>query len=92
MFGLDFESSLDVAQPNEFWRRYLYFNAGYFYYKCPKQFGDLFFEYATAILDRPPEELVCQTMQPWLDQVALPLVIHALGGGRDALPTGYSGR
>ena len=28
-------------------------------------------------------------MDPWLDQVALPLVIHSLGGGREALPTGY---
>jgi hypothetical protein len=24
-----------------------------------------------------------------LDQVALPLVIHGLGGGRDALPSGF---
>ncbi len=36
-----------------------------------------------------PEELVCQKLDPWLDQVALPLVIHALGGGRDTLPAGY---
>ena len=27
-------------------------------------------------------------IKPWLDQVALPLVIHALGGKRDALPKG----
>ena len=27
-------------------------------------------------------------MDPWLDQVALPLVIHALGGGRNTLPEG----
>ncbi len=27
-------------------------------------------------------DLLCQTMDPWLDQIALPLVIHALGGGR----------
>ena len=33
--------------------------------------------------------MVCQSLNPWLDQVALPLVIHALGGGRDALPKGY---
>ncbi|MEE4347857.1 MAG: hypothetical protein V2I53_13755, partial [Paracoccaceae bacterium] len=25
---------------------------------------------------------------PWLDQVALPLVIHSFGGGRDTLPEG----
>ena len=37
---------------------------------------------------RPPPELLEQTLDPWLDQVALPLVIHALGGGRDSLPHG----
>ncbi len=26
--------------------------------------------------------MVIQPLDPWLDQVALPLVIHALGGGR----------
>ena len=31
---------------------------------------------------------MCQTLDPWLDQVALPLVIHALGGGRQTLPPG----
>lgn len=87
-FGLDFDSSLDKGQPDEYWRRYLYFNAGYFFYKCPKVFGDLFTEYATAIRDDGPAPLVCQSMDPWLDQVALPLVIHKLGGRRDALPDG----
>lgn len=88
-FGLDFDSSLDLDQPDEYWRRYLYFNAGFFYYKCPKLFGDRFLEYALAIRDDAPAPLVCQTMDPWLDQVALPLVIHSFGGGRDALPAGY---
>ena len=86
MFDLDFDSSLDHAWPDEFWRHYLYFNAGFFYYDCPRVFGRLFTECARAIRDTPPPELICQTMDPWLDQVALPLVIHALGGGRDTLP------
>jgi len=88
-FGLDFESSLDLGQPDEYWRRYLYFNAGFFYFRCPREFGSRFLDYATAIRDDPPPELVCQTLDPWLDQVALPLVIHSLGGGRDALPDGW---
>ncbi len=88
-FGLEFASSMDLSQPDEYWRRYLYFNAGFFYYKCPQIFGQRFLEYALAIRDAPPDELICQEMDPWLDQVALPLVIHALGGGRDALPAGY---
>ena len=87
-FGLDFESSLDLSQPDEYWRRYLYFNAGFFFYRCPHVFGAKFLEYALAIRDDPPIELCCQSFDPWLDQVALPLVIHALGGGRDALPEG----
>jgi hypothetical protein len=88
-FGLDFESSLDLAQPDEYWKRYLYFNAGFFFYRCPHLFGRRFLEYALAIRDDPPVELVCQSLDPWLDQVALPLVIQALGGGRDTLPTGW---
>ena len=87
-FGLDFESSLDLAQPDEYWRRYLYFNAGFFFYKCPRTFGALFENYALAIRDDPPEALCAQSFNPWLDQIALPLVIHALGGGRDVLPEG----
>ena len=87
-FGLDFQSSFDPAQPDEYWKRYLYFNAGFFFYRCPRIFGQRFLDYALAIRDDPPAELVCQSLDPWLDQVALPLVIHALGGGRDTLPGG----
>ncbi|MEL7175962.1 MAG: hypothetical protein AAGK28_05515 [Pseudomonadota bacterium] len=87
-FGLDFESSLDTSQPDEYWQRYLYFNAGWFFYKDPAAFGKRFTEYALAIRDDPPNELVCQSLDPWLDQVVLPLVIHAFKGGRDTLPAG----
>ena len=88
-FGLDFESSLDPSQPDEHWRRYLYFNAGVFHYRCPRTFGRRFLETALSIRDDPPPELVLQSLDPWLDQVALPLVIHGLGGGRDALAPGW---
>ena len=87
-FGLDFDSSLDLSQPDEYWQRYLYFNAGFFFYRCPRVFGQRFLDVALSIRDDPPAELACQSLDPWLDQVALPLVIHALGGGRDALPEG----
>ena len=87
-FDLDFDSSLDCSQPDEYWRRYLYFNAGFFYYRCPQEFGELFLRYALAVRDDPPVELCAQSFDPWLDQIVLPLVIHALGGGRDALPAG----
>ena len=81
-FGLEFETSLDTTQPDEFWKRYLYFNAGWFFGACPQNFGERFTEYAKSIRDDPPKELICQSLDPWLDQVALPLVIHSLGGGR----------
>ena len=83
-FGLDFASSQDHSFPAEYWQRYLYFNAGFFYYHCPKLFGDRYLDYARRIRDEPPEALVCQELKPWLDQIALPLVIHSFGGGRDA--------
>ena len=70
-FGLDFESSLDPEQPDEYWRRYLYFNAGFFFFRCPHEFGARLLEYALAIRDTPPVELCCQSFDPWLDQVAL---------------------
>lgn len=81
-FGLDFESSLDLGQPDEFWQRYLYFNAGWFFHASPRAFGERFVLYATTIRDTPPPELALQEMDPWLDQIALPLVIHSFGGGR----------
>ena len=87
-FGLEFETSLDLSQPDEYWNRYLYFNAGWFYYRCPRVFGQRFAEYAATIRDDPPAELVCQSLDPWLDQVALPLVIHSFGGGREGPATG----
>ena len=87
-FGLEFDSSLDLTQPDEFWARYLYFNAGFFFYRCPRVFGARFATYAKSIRDDPPIELVGQSLEPWLDQVTLPLVIHSLGGGRNALPDG----
>ena len=87
-FGLDFESSLDTSQPHDYWRRYLYFNAGYFFFNCPRVFGERYLDYARTIRDAHIPELTGQNLDPWLDQAALPLVVHSLGGGRDALPDG----
>jgi len=87
-FNIPFESSLDLDQPDEYWQRYLYFDAGMFFYRCPRLFGQQFYDIATGIEMTPPKEIVCQSLDPWLDQIALPLVIHSLGGGRDTLPPG----
>jgi len=81
-FALDFPSSLDLSQPDEYWERYLYFNAGWFFGADPAGFGQRFADYALNIRDNPPAELVLQSLDPWLDQVVLPLVIHSFGGGR----------
>ncbi len=81
-FDLDFESSLDLSHPDEYWQRYLYFNAGWFCGPRAGEFGASFINMALAIRDDPPAELTLQLLDPWLDQVALPLVIHKLRGGR----------
>lgn len=81
-FGLEFASSLDLTQPDEYWKRYLYFNAGWFFHESPRAFGDRFAAYAKEVRDNPPDTLVCQEMDPWLDQAVLPLVIHSFSGGR----------
>ena len=87
-FGLDFESSLDPAMPEGHWERYLYFNAGWFFFRCPQEFGQRFLDYALEIRDNRPEPVQLQPMRPWLDQIALPLVIHSFGGGRHTIPEG----
>ncbi|MCX7289282.1 MAG: hypothetical protein NTW20_17545 [Rhodobacterales bacterium] len=81
-FGLDLESSLDPSQPQDYWQRFLYFNAGWFFHESPQAFGRRFLDWACTIRDTPPPELVCQELYPWLDQITLPLVIHSFGGGR----------
>ena len=81
-FDLDFQSSLDLSQPDEYWQRYLYFNAGWFFGADPEEFGRRFTEYAVSVRDNTPPELIIQPLNPWLDQVVLPLVIHSFGGGR----------
>ncbi|WP_149588082.1 hypothetical protein [Tabrizicola flagellatus] len=81
-FGLEFETSLDRSWPEDYWQRFLYFNAGWFFHESPRAFGNRFLAWAREIRDAPPEELVCQELYPWLDQIALPLVIHSFGGGR----------
>ncbi|WP_151717225.1 hypothetical protein [Gemmobacter serpentinus] len=81
-FGLDYESSLDLSQPDEYWKRYLYFNAGWFFHESPRAFGERYLSYAREIRNNRPSALECQVLDPWLDQVALPLVIHSFGGGR----------
>lgn len=81
-FALEFDTSLDLTHPDGYWQRYLYFNAGWFYYQSPHRFGERFLEYALSFRDNPIPELVCQPLTPWLDQIALPLVIHSFGGAR----------
>ena len=81
-FGLDYAASLDPAFPPDHWRRNLYFNAGWFLHASPRRFGQRFLEIALSIRDDTPDCLAAQSLDPWLDQIALPLAIHGLGGGR----------
>ena len=81
-FGLDYASSLDLTQPDEHWERHLYFNAGWFFGADPAVFAQRFLDWAVAVRDDPGDALASQSLDPWLDQIVLPLVIHSLGGGR----------
>ncbi|CUH40568.1 hypothetical protein JSE7799_03303 [Jannaschia seosinensis] len=74
--------TLDTRWPDNHWRRYLYFNAGWFLGDDPQAFYRAFRDAALMIRDDPPDEIVTQELDPWLDQAALPLVIHELNGGR----------
>lgn len=81
-FGLDMTPTLDTQFGADDWRRYLYFNAGWFTAECPHQLGTRLVHYAQDIARDPPPELATQTLYPWLDQIVLPLAVAALGGGR----------
>lgn len=92
LFGLDIAPTIDATQPDEYWQRYMYFNAGWFCGASAPAFGRRFLDYACTIRDRTPEAVVVQQLYPWLDQIALPLVVHSFGGGRpDAALAGLDG-
>ena len=56
-FGLDFASSLAEDYPADDWRRYLYFNAGAWFYRDPEAFRALYLDYALSIRHDPPDAL-----------------------------------
>lgn len=87
-FGLDLARHEDRTRDPGDWQRYPYYNAGWFFGQSPRVFGAAFAEIAAAIRDDPPPELAGQKLYPWLDQIALPLVIARLGGGPGLLPPG----
>ena len=80
--GVALEPTLDLSQPVGHWERHLYFNAGWFHYRCPQVFATKMIDLMVSLRDDPPEALACQALTPWLDQIALPAVIAGLGGGR----------
>ncbi|AGT09449.1 hypothetical protein JCM7686_2379 [Paracoccus aminophilus JCM 7686] len=81
-FQLPFETSLDPTRSEDDWERYLYFNAGWFFGSDPDLFGRRFLDAALKVQADPGEALACQSLDPWLDQATLPLVIHSFLGGR----------
>ncbi len=81
-FGLDMAPTLDTRHPDTDWRRYMYFNAGWFTGPCPHRLGTRLLDYARALEHDPPRALATQALYPWLDQIVLPLAIAAEGGGR----------
>lgn len=81
-FDVPFDGTLDLNEPEEHWRRYLYFNAGWFFHACPQAFAKAMIQIMTGVRDDALPELASQKIYPWLDQIALPIAITKLGGGR----------
>lgn len=79
--GLDLSGAEDPSRGEEDWERYPYHNAGWFFGPCPRRFGTRFRDFACRIRDDTPPELAGQALFPWLDQIVLPSVLHAEGGG-----------
>ena len=88
-FGVDMAPTLDTSKPADDWERYLYFNAGWFFARDPERLRSKLIEVMTALRDDPHPELASQALYPWLDQIALPIAIAHLGGGRPG--SGLSG-
>ncbi|MEM7720548.1 MAG: hypothetical protein AAF222_15215 [Pseudomonadota bacterium] len=80
--GVDIIPTLDTSHPADDWQRYLYFNAGWFFAPCPQDFANRMIALMIDLRDNTPAELACQSLDPWLDQIALPVVIADLNGGR----------
>lgn len=78
-FDLDFASTIDRARRSADWQRFLYFNAGLIFAPEPARLALELSQIMHAIHDDPPP---CQPLVPWLDQIALPLAVTKLGGGR----------
>lgn len=81
-FDVPFDGTLDYSEPEEHWRHYLYFNAGWFFHACPQTFAQTMINIMTGVRDDALPELASQTLYPWLDQIALPVAITKHGGGR----------
>ena len=47
-FGLTFDDTIDPSQPENYWQRFMYFNAGWFFHASPKAFGQRFLDYALS--------------------------------------------
>lgn len=81
-----FDLELPILPGHDDWQRFAYYNAGWVLGPCPRRFGQRWLDYATAIRDAPGEVLAGQSLDPWLDQVALPLAIAAEGGAPREVP------
>ncbi|MGB1970486.1 MAG: hypothetical protein ACPHO3_12000, partial [Paracoccaceae bacterium] len=90
--GIDYPSSLDKQFSAQDWRRYLYFNASFFFHENPTKFGARFLEFAQRIKTSTRPRITRQSLDPWLDQVVLPMVIHSFGGGQTHACSGMAGR
>ena len=56
-FGLDMAPTLDTRFGADDWRRYMYFNAGWFTGTCPRCMGARLLDYAAQIERDPPPDL-----------------------------------
>ena len=63
-FGIQIEPTLDLAQPDEHLEGYLYFNAGWFCYRCSQTFGNRMIEIMYGLRDGSMRSLASQSLNP----------------------------
>ena len=78
-FGLDPAPYFDAERGDKKHQCYPYYNAGLMYYERSGIFGSTMLQMAKRLWRKQPDALRRQPLNPWLDQIVLPLVLAKFG-------------
>jgi hypothetical protein len=87
-FDIDPAPWRDLSRKDDDHQCYPYYNGGIVYHANARGFGELWLELAQRIWRERPAAIAGQPLKPWLDQIALPVLLAKLGipSGREPDP------